>query len=199
MILLTGFATALFGQEYQPVIEVKTAPLKMILGGVGVSTDFCLNDNVSIESIIQYKQREITERKVISLQGFGKYYLNSKKGADGIYIGGYLKMQRREFGSTLFSDSGIEKRLAMGMISGYKLVSPAGVLIDFTAGFGNKIFSKWTPTNNNINASTSSEPDAFNFDYILRMSVGYRFGTVNDHSKTGKLQRKEKLNKKLKK
>lgn len=197
VVLIIGVVTSdkLSAQEYVPVVEVKTAPLKMILGGFGIGADFCLNDNISVEGILQYKDRQVIDRKVISLQGFGKYYLNSRKGADGFYFGPYLKMQHRTFGADIFSDSSTEKRLALGMISGYKLVSDAGVLIEFTAGFGNNLVSKWESSNSNVNASTINRNDTVGYDYILRLSLGYRFGTLNEHSNTGKLERKLKSDK----
>lgn len=187
LLVMTTTVQNLSAQEYARVIEVKTAPLKMLLGGVGVSTDFCINDNFSVESNIQFKNRKIIERKVLSLQGFGKYYFNSKMGADRFYAGVYLKAQNRTFDIDIR-----DNRIAMGVITGYKIVSKAGVVVDFTGGFGRNLYSNITTRAGNSQASTVGVSGVLGFDYISRLSVGYRFGTTNESSSHGKLQRKAK-------
>ena len=39
-------------QDYVPVIEVKAAPLKFIVGNFNVGTEFVLNDRIGIEPIL---------------------------------------------------------------------------------------------------------------------------------------------------
>jgi len=194
-VAIVGMCSSLMSQEYVPVIEAKVAPLKMILGGVSVSSDFVLNDNMSIEPVFQFKSRNIIERKVLSLQGLGKYYLNSKQGADRFYIGPYVKIQRRSF-EFINADSR-DDRVAIGLISGYKIVSNSGVVVDFTGGFGKNVYSRIFEVSNS-QAVVNSSGASLGFDFISRISVGYRFGTVNESSNTGKLQRKPKLNRKQK-
>lgn len=190
-IALTGISSSLMSQEYVPVIEAKIAPIKMILGGISGGADFVLNDNMSIESVLQYKKRSIVAREVLSVQGFGKYYLNSKRGADRFYMGPYLKIQRREFDlDGVFAN---DKRIALGLITGFKVVSKSGFTVDFTGGFGRRLYSKIDEVSSS-QANVSPSSNSGQFDYISRMSIGYRFGTVNDMSNEGKLQRKLKSN-----
>ena len=180
-------------QEYQPVIEVKTAPLKTAFGVLNVGADFVINERFSVEPILDFGGGAFFDNRKIGTRVFGKFYVDPKLGADRFYVGPYMKYRYTQNRLGLNEES--ESKLALGFLFGYKYVAKTGLIVEAGYGLGRTLASTvWTANANNPNAVTRSSAGIWRLDGIAQVSIGYRFGTINEaiEGDSGKLNRKPK-------
>ena len=178
-------------QEYQPVIELKTAPLKAAAAGIlNLGADFVINERFSVESIFDFGGGIIFDNRKIGTRVFGKFYVDPSMGADRLYMGSYLKYRYQE---RWFGIGEEESEFALGFLLGYKYVTKTGIVFEAGYGLGQTIASRaWNRNSSSPNAITRSERGILNLDAVAQISIGYRFGTINDaiEGDTGMLNRK---------
>ena len=182
-------------QEYQPVIELKAAPLKAATGILNLGAEFVINERIGIEPILDFGGGVIFDNRKIGTRVFGKFYIDPKMGADRLYAGTYVKYRYTE-NYLGFTDESHSK-LALGFLFGYKYVAKNGFVFDAGYGLGQVIAARtWDPNiPGSPNASTTSQSGGvFRLDAVAQLSIGYRFGTINDPVEfdSGKLNRKPK-------
>ncbi len=192
---LTINSQSLIAQDYKPVIEVKAAPLKAVFGIMNVGAEFVINERIGIEPILDFGGGVIFDNRKIGTRTFGKFYIDPKVGADRLYFGTYMKYRytRNWLGFTDESQS----KLALGFIFGYKYVAKSGFVFDAGYGLGRVVAARtWNPNiPGSQNASTTNQSSGtLGLDAVAQLSIGYRFGTVNDTIEfdSGKLNRKLK-------
>jgi len=180
-------------QKYQPVIEVKTAPLKAAWSLPNISAEFVINERIGIEPILDFGGGVIFPNRKIGTRTFGKFYIDPKLGADRFYVGTYMKYRWTRNWLGLSRES--ESKFSLGFLVGYKHVAKSGLVFDIGYGLGQTLYSAvWGRNTNSPNAITRSTAGIWSVDSVAQISVGYRFGTINEpvEFESGMLNRKPK-------
>lgn len=174
---------ALFAQFDIKVDPVAALISKNIKGGfeVGLTDYFALDlDGTYSPSVsIPYKNINFSQAKSTSFRLIGKFYLFPKYGLDRYYIGPYIKY--RSSRSPLYR----HKRLAMGIMSGYKIMLLRKFYIEIGSGLGFRVHaSLQNNTGDFIDGITGTNffDNAYNFfadsigkyDITTRFVLGYR-------------------------
>ena len=169
------FATATFAQ-----IEVKVNPVGLLFGGVCISGEYILSDNMGVELTGRLASRNLAFTTEDSkLTGFGstaafKYYFSPDVGGDKFYAGVYARyagLKGKYTGDLSQKEETVTwNKFALGINAGYKWVADSGLLFEVGTGIGRNLSSEWT-------YSDGDESYDFNFplDFTFRISVGWRF------------------------
>lgn len=185
-MLYFGLHCTVSAQHFVPVIEVKMAPVKSVVGNFNISPEFIINDQVGIEPIIDLGYRTVLTGRFIGTRALGKYYVSPKFGADRWYLGPYVKVRS----GNIYLQSTNYTKVAIGFASGYKMIFSSRFIVEAGIGMG-RIVSSGNRFTGNLN--TNQLDPRFGIDIISQLSVGYRFGTNKGLSENyGQLNRKIK-------
>lgn len=168
------FATVTFAQ-----VEVKVNPIGLLFGGVSVSGEYLLSDNMGVELTGRLASRNITLAESVKFTGFGstaafKYYFSPDVGGDNFYAGVYLRyvgMTGEYIGTiTQVEEKATRTKVALGFNAGYKWVAESGLLFEIGTGLGRNLISEWTYSDGDDSFSLNLP-----LDFTFRVSVGWRF------------------------
>lgn len=145
-----------------------------------LGSDFVLSDNVSLEARIGggYSRGSVEELDYEELRlpvnMLIKYYFNPERGADKLYVNGFLGFVHNDLRAA--NDSGFsayrETRFGTGIGLGYKLVTEKRFVLDVGINFWRPLIET-TVSRSNTDGPRVSRPSIVGG---RRISLGYRFG-----------------------
>ncbi len=150
--------------------EVKVNPIGLLFGGLSVSGEYILNDNMGVEASLRFASNTFADVKT---NGFGagaayKYYFSPENGADKFYVYGYLNYAGGK-GTSSTDVTLTYSKIAAGFGAGYKWVADSGLLFDIGFGIGRNLNSNWDWSDG---GSTSIN---FPIDIDGKLAIGWRF------------------------
>lgn len=176
--------TVLFAQTIycSAQLEVKINPLGALLSNPDASIEFDIANNMAIEPFagLSYADTYIGLVRFTS-NGYtygvmGKYFFTPVRGFDKVYLGIYaLKGTIKYTGFALrANDIFTNDYEIVGGSVGYKWVFNNNIVLDLSTAIGKRIGNRYEQDDNsNLNLDVLAAP---NFDYMLRLGIGYRFG-----------------------
>lgn len=176
-------------------VEVKFNPIGIIFGQIPVSVEAILGEKgaIGIEAMGSYKypmdqaafsesdsdsdydsdSQRSSKATGLSATGLVKLYFNPDRGGDGYYFFPYVHYvaYKSEFKDDTYGDIEVNySAFGAGVGAGWKFVGEPGLLIDVGAGFGRNFISNYEYSDEDYD-----EEFFFPFNFIARISVGYRF------------------------
>jgi hypothetical protein len=166
-------------------IELKGNVLGLLFSNPEASIEFSTAKNIAFEPFggIVYGKTKIGfstyETNGYTFGVLGKYYFSPIKGFDRLYAGLYARRGEATFKGTIFRTNEVFTNTyeVVGIATGYKWVFPNRCVVDFATGIGKRLSTRFENVgNSNTNLDNLTASD---FDFILRLSVGYRFSQDN--------------------
>lgn len=177
LALVSAFAFAGF-QQVEAQVDVQISPIGLLWGNLGLSADFVLQDNFSVEGQIGvgFGNEDIgLDYFSLPITAYGKYYFNPEDGADKFYADVFLRFVNRNYsadddGTNLAEYS--QTRVGGGFGIGYKVVGNSGIVFDVGFGVGRAFID-------NTSFESDGERVEVNWPEIMfvgKLAIGYRFG-----------------------
>jgi Protein of unknown function (DUF3575) len=182
----TLLITLLFAQiaHCHAQLDIKVNALGLLFSNPDLSVEFSPTKQIAFEPSLgisyaktQFGLPSYTSKGLV-YGLMGKYYFTPNKGFDKIYAGIYVRRGDITY-TRVFQPSEVFKYTyeVVGLAVGYKWVLTRNFVFDFTTGYGKKLSSRFEKVgNSNTNLDNFS---ALDFDYMLRLGIGYRFGGGN--------------------
>ena len=163
-----------------PALQAQALDAKINLGslftgGINVSADYSLNERLSVAAGLAYSStgfsindgeyRYRTARLIPEL----RYYVAPMAGADRFFVGGYSKLGRVTAIRTNSGSRSSGGRGVLGILTGYKWATRAGVVVELNAGLGRAIVLSDDQVFDRAISFVSAT------DLRLGILVGYRF------------------------
>ena len=181
ILLLTFVATS--SVAFSQAVDLKINPLALTWGTVSGSAEFVLSESFGLEvsglaaSGEVRQNNENFERKGSGIILSGKYYLEPYNIGDGFYVGAYTRYRERNYESIASNNAFNTRKIALGVTGGYKWIISDFFVVETGAGIGYNALNKVeiTAFDNSGDFPIGSIP-AVGIDFLIRISVGYRFG-----------------------
>jgi hypothetical protein len=122
---------------------------------------------------------QLTRQTAILLGCLESIIFRPSKVLIGLYAGLYARRGEATFKGTIFRTNEVFTNTyeVVGIATGYKWVFPNRCVVDFATGIGKRLSTRFENVgNSNTNLDNLTASD---FDFILRLSVGYRFSQDN--------------------
>ncbi|MEY4903672.1 MAG: hypothetical protein RLZZ292_1487 [Bacteroidota bacterium] len=166
--------------------DIKIRPIGLLFSNIQVGAEFGVNENFGVEIEPYFASTKLKldsdnfKSTRLGSNLYGKYYFSPNKGIDGINAGIYINFasgNAKLDSTTVTSNKGIQTTsAAIGFALGYKWVSNGNFMLETTAGFGRKLLNKYEDKDDPTNTVDLSGIPLANWDALLRITVGYRFG-----------------------
>jgi hypothetical protein len=185
LVILVLSCTALTSQAQ---VDLKINPIGTIFGSPDLSAEFAANEQFGIELVVGPVANSFNLTNVdFKRRGFvgyiaGKYYINPDRGMDNLSIGVYAKNRFVNYNAEVEEevDENFQRnKIALGFLVSQKWVSDNNLVFGIDAGLGRTISNRYKYDNENQSSVDLAALPFLNFDGILRLSVGYRFGGNN--------------------
>ncbi|MEM0994303.1 MAG: DUF3575 domain-containing protein [Bacteroidota bacterium] len=184
LLICLSTATISFAQ-----IDVRTNPINAIFGNPDISAEFSAAPQFGVEivanpilgGVLNFSLPDDIDYRRRGFKGFiaGKYYFNEEKGMDNLSVGLYLKGKYVNYSAKQdgqSSENAAQNKVALGVLVGQKWVSDNNITFGVDLGIGRSLINRINLEDEESATVDFASVPFFNFDGILRVSIGYRFG-----------------------
>ena len=177
LVLLFVALATIGALQAQGQIEAKINPLGVLFNQPTIAAEYVVSDYFGVElttGLYYGKPFAIDGSKQSGgkIRLSGKYYFSPDDGADGWYLGFYMKNSSRKFTEMENINDYKQKDFGVGFGVGRKWVFDTGFLIESGFGLGKNISSEreWADPNGDTDNSLDMP-----FNGYFQLVIGYRF------------------------
>ncbi len=172
--LLTALVFALFTIPSFAQVDVSVNPIGLLFGDIGISGDFAISEDISVDGQINYTSRSFLSSTVTGFSPtvMGKYYFDPNNGADKWYAGVFTGIRTLGWEDTSLGEIDFFS-FGLGFAGGFKWVADSGFLVDINAGYGRAFIANFKDSDGN-EADVSGFPFG-NSIFQGKLGVGWRF------------------------